>query len=138
MTVNHESYLLSTNDHEDMEEWVQAIHRIILSPFGGGKTFKSVCSSKSFLFCFSFVFTSPANAILFSDNSDQVSLLPTFWTLLNLTLNFLSSLFHLGGCYCLVHKVESFAHILESYNLMIDILMRCRNPFNTWIITEII
>lgn len=36
MTSNHESYLLSTNDQKDMDEWVRAIHRIILSPFGGG------------------------------------------------------------------------------------------------------
>ncbi len=37
MSSNHESYLLSSNEQRDMEEWVREIHRIILGPFGGGK-----------------------------------------------------------------------------------------------------
>ena len=34
---NHESYLLSASSQSDMDEWIKAIRRVILSPFGGGK-----------------------------------------------------------------------------------------------------
>ena len=37
MTSNHESYLLAAHSQTDMDEWVKAIRRVILSPFGGGK-----------------------------------------------------------------------------------------------------
>merc|ERR1712012_655664 len=36
MTSNHESYLLCANTQHEMENWVKAIRRVILSPFGGG------------------------------------------------------------------------------------------------------
>ncbi|XP_076826160.1 uncharacterized protein LOC143473090 isoform X2 [Clavelina lepadiformis] len=36
MSNNHESYLIAANSQTDMEDWVKAIRRVILSPFGGG------------------------------------------------------------------------------------------------------
>ena len=34
---NHESYLLASASHADMDSWMKAIKRVIFSPFGGGK-----------------------------------------------------------------------------------------------------